>query len=330
MPSPLSGIRESFRNYQNVKRDKESRQIDDLVKYAQLADAGYIVRQTPKKGFFGRSQMTLDRDPQYSSIKDLQRQKLQNDLEMGSYKLQNARRYFGASSGQPQGVSGNSQEDFVMAPDGRFVPNPSKPKPLNALQEAKLAESKRKQAEAEAANQAKEESLINAANENLLAIKEAKKGRNFFGLLGNLPSQVAPSTIMSLGGKYGKRKNWENNINKVLSGKVLEVMNQMKAASKTGATGFGALNEKELAILQGASTALSRDLAPDDAMRYLNEIETMQRRVLARGGKKFGQKAPQVPEWVPKGDEAFYQQEIQGGTPPQEIEAFFRKKAGSL
>lgn len=68
MPSPLSGVRESFRNFSNNKREKENRQLDDLVKYAQLAESGYTVRQEPKRGMFGRSQMVLERDPSFGAI----------------------------------------------------------------------------------------------------------------------------------------------------------------------------------------------------------------------------------------------------------------------
>lgn len=273
----------------NNKRQRQQDEVDNLVKYAQLAESGYKVRQQPSGRLFGGSQMVLEQDPSFQSLKSLQRQKLADDLEMNNYKLNAMRKSFGGgANATPAGQS--SQEDWVMSPDGRFVANPNKPKPLNELDLLKKAALEKKQAEAEAADQTKEENLINSANENLLAIQEAKKGKKYFGMMGKLPSSMAPSTYLQ--GEYGQRKNWENNINKVTSGQVLEVMNKMKAASKTGATGFGALNEKELAILQGASTALSRDLAPEDAMRYLNDIETMQKRVLARG-RKFGQVAQQ-------------------------------------
>lgn len=320
MASALSGLREGIWKLAEQKRQRPEQELDQAVKYAQLAESGYNVRQEPKRGMFGRSQMVLEQNPNFQSLKELQRQKLQNDLEMGNYKLQNARRYFGGvdqGSGQTFG-GGSTQEDFVMSPDGRFVANPNKVKPLNELQKAQLADRERKASEAQAANDVKEESLINTANENLRAIEESKKGLKYFGPLGKMPS------VPVITGDYSKRKNWENNINKVLSGKVLEVMNEMKRASKTGATGFGALNEKELAILQGASTALSRDLAPKDALRYLNEIETMQRRVLSRGGKKFGQQ-PQIPDWA-SAEPDFYQLAKSKGHSDEEISDLFKRR----
>ena len=58
-------------------------------------------------------------------------------------------------------------------------------------------------------------------------------------------------------------------------------MSEMKRVSKTGATGFGQLSEKELAVLQNASTALSSDLSPEDALELLDEMERIQKKFLS-------------------------------------------------
>ena len=112
-----------------------------------------------------------------------------------------------------------------------------------------------------------------------MPIQKGKEGSQNFGPLGNLPTIAAPSSLV---GEYGSRKEWETNINKLLSQKVLDIISEMKRVSKTGATGFGQLSEKEGAILQQASTALQKDLLPEQALYYLNEMEKIHKKV----GKK--------------------------------------------
>ena len=58
-------------------------------------------------------------------------------------------------------------------------------------------------------------------------------------------------------------------------------MTKMKEASKTGATGFGQLSEKELKVLKEASTALKKIMNPKDAQRYLDKMEFMLQRIVS-------------------------------------------------
>jgi len=109
------------------------------------------------------------------------------------------------------------------------------------------------------------QTVRDSAQDTLNTISEVEKGLNMatgFGLLGNMPS--IPGT---------PRATWEANVQKLLSGKVISVMNDMKNASKTGATGFGQLSNKELKVLQDASTALKRTLAPGDAQKILEDMK---------------------------------------------------------
>ena len=46
-------------------------------------------------------------------------------------------------------------------------------------------------------------------------------------------------------------------LNRLTGQLVVELMQEMKAQSRTGATGFGALSERELSLLQGAATKLA-------------------------------------------------------------------------
>lgn len=112
-------------------------------------------------------------------------------------------------------------------------------------------------------------SIKESAYDTLKTISEVEKGIGHFGLTGSVPS--LPGT---------ERYNWETNINKLLSGKIINLMTSMKEASKTGATGFGQLSNKELGVLQQASTALKKGLSPEDAQRYLNDMKTALQKIV--------------------------------------------------
>lgn len=139
-----------------------------------------------------------------------------------------------------------------------------------ALQKKKYADQKE---ESRIANENKTILLVDNANSMLDSIRVAKEGINNFGFFGAIPS--VPGT---------KRVDWETNVNKILSGKVIELMAEMKNASRTGATGFGQLNKEELTQLKNASTALKRNLRPEDAERYLNIMEEKLKKVLGQHG----------------------------------------------
>lgn len=287
MTSALSGLREGIWALAKQKQDRNANQLDQATKYAQLAESGYRVKQQPSGRMFGGSQMVLEQDPGFQSLKTLQRQKMVNELDPNysanqaaakEEALINVRKKaygFGSGASQP---SGDSQQQFVMSPDGRLRQNPDY---LDPLKKAKLDQLQKKQQEAQQAEDNKNEMLRSNAEDMLNTVGEVKKGMKYFGAMGNAPTLLTPSAYT---GEYGQRKNWESNVNKLLSGKIIDLMTQMKNASKTGATGFGALSQKELAVLQEASTALNRGLSPDDASRYLNQIETMQRKALGKFG----------------------------------------------
>lgn len=110
-----------------------------------------------------------------------------------------------------------------------------------------------------------------SASDMLNTIGEVEKGINNFGALGQVPT-INPWDY--------NRKEWESNVKKLLSEKIINLMNNMKQASKTGATGFGALSQKELSVLQDASTALNRGLSPDQAQKYLNDMKYKLQKIL--------------------------------------------------
>lgn len=113
--------------------------------------------------------------------------------------------------------------------------------------------------------------IKDSAQDSLDTITEIKAGINQFGATGPIPT-LNPWDY--------PRKKWEANVNKLLSGKVVELITKMKSASKTGATGFGQLSEREGQLLREASTALNRGLAPKDAEALLTKMETILQKVV--------------------------------------------------
>ncbi len=156
---------------------------------------------------------------------------------------------------------------------GKSVVN--NPDYIDPIEQLKVDAAQSKQQEAQMAKENADKSMKESAQSTIDTIETVKKGKNFFGFAGKVPS------IPYLTGDYGKRKEWENNVNNLLSNKVVEVMQNMKRVSKTGATGFGQLNKSELDLLKNASTKITRDLTPDLAVKYLDELENVNKKLLS-------------------------------------------------
>lgn len=120
-------------------------------------------------------------------------------------------------------------------------------------------------------NQNKTEMVLASAQDTLDTIGKVKKNLKYFGAAGSIPP---------LPGEYDK-VDWRANFDKLLSQKVLDVMTQLKDASKTGATGFGALSAPELKVLQDAATVLKPNMSEKDALEYLEKMEVITNKVLA-------------------------------------------------
>ena len=167
------------------------------------------------------------------------------------------------------------------------------------------------------------------AEQNLGSIEQAEKGARFFGVAGGVPTVLSPSSLPLVGdvgalltgkpkeynawGERDERQVWENNINQLLKQQVVDLITEMKMASKTGATGFGSLSESEGALLQQASTALSRELSTKDALYYLGEMKKLNRKILDGNGSTTPLAAPidsrNTPVGVPTlNDEDAYQE----------------------
>lgn len=194
----------------------------------------------------------------------------------------------------------DTQNQYIVVPDpatGTYkqVPNKNFMSSMDqkkaAYIDAKLAETAQKNKEESDRKEQNAEDLKTSASDAIGTIEKVKAGSKYFGPLGELPSAAAPSSLV---GEYGKRADWESNINKLLSGRVIDIMTKMKQASKTGATGFGQLSEKELQVLQNASTALNKKLDPKTALGYLNDLEGTYQKVV--GGNSG------VPEFASEAD----------------------------
>lgn len=140
---------------------------------------------------------------------------------------------------------------------------------IDPIQEQKF---KAEQDEKKRLSDVQSQSVKDAARAALNTINEIEKGIKYFGPMGNIPQGMMPLDT--------ERANWDANVNRLKNKMVVDLMMQMKAASKTGATGFGQLSEKEGQRLENAATALQRGLKEEDAQKYLNEIRASAKKVL--------------------------------------------------
>lgn len=292
MPSTfLEGLENGLGSIRDMKkrhRDEKQFQIasrgaglDEAVKRAQLGEMGYQIGNT------GGNQFSLNRVPGYVGKDDLQRKKLELEIEDAQFKndyrkkMTSGAQFGQAPSGAPvQQDIVNDQQPNQSAPTFKgqkyiFDPYSGSMKSSDEYKIWLSGEEKRAEENVKREMKQKEDEkrLRVEAEEMLSTIDEVKKGMKHFGMFGNLPS--IPGS---------ERKNWEVNVNKLMAEKVLKVMSDLKRASATGSTGFGQLNRSELQLLKDAATALKKDLSQEDAQRYLAQIEAPLRKALTGQG----------------------------------------------
>jgi hypothetical protein len=165
------------------------------------------------------------------------------------------------------------KEPQVSGPQ-RYIADPSK---ISRLNPKGLVPNTGYEKQIEDTNRKKQmsEDVKASASSSLKTIAEVEKGMGYFG---------AGSLIPAIPSLQSEKVNWEANVNQLLAQKVLDTMNKMKSASKTGATGFGALNAKELKKLEDASTALKKTMSPKDAQRYINDMKASLQKIASGGG----------------------------------------------
>lgn len=177
-------------------------------------------------------------------------------------------------------TSEGKMEQIGTAPKGAKI--------VSALGEPSTAQQKfeAEQQEKKIKLEEKSEFIVSRTQDTLDTIAEVRKGvdKGYFGLYGVIPA--IPGT---------EKYTWQQNINKLLAGKMVELMTQMKEASKTGATGFGQLSEKEGQILRDASTALKRGISGQEATEILNKMEQVLNKVV-NPIQNQPQQSPQLPQ----------------------------------
>lgn len=320
MPSFFGGLREGLDRSRTRARQSEQDAMDALLKRVQLEEAGFSVVDEPTRGLFGTglfggTRQTVQRTPGFVSKSELDRQKAELDIQKTRQSIEDAnlaRTMIGQMTGlpvvpqnsanflSPQNLKDQSapqrlqptqknqigRTDFSLAPEtvkfgGQTFSTPTKfqnkmelerqkkqiPRALTELEQFDLGQ---KQEQVKFAN----ESVKTAAQDTLNSIKKIKENIDFFGAFGGLPS--IPGSA---------RARTESEVNRLLSQKVINVMQEMKQASKTGATGFGQLSNKELELLRNASTALKRTLRPEDALEILNQLEQVTKKVLGENSQ---------------------------------------------
>lgn len=238
---------------EQLRMQEENALLNRATSTANLVDSGYV----PSRDRFGNMMIT-------------------RDSSMGQ----------GAPEGYVRfGGKLIADKNYVSPYQRMQLENKAAPKPMNELQQVKLESERQKQAEAAEKKSLQEEGLRDSATDMLSTIQAAKKGvdSKYFGRFGDLPTVATPSVFSDKA--YGERTEWESNINKLLANRVIGIMNEMKRASKTGATGFGQLNRSELQLLKDSATALNRRLTPEVAEKYLSDLERIYQKVLGGNGQ---------------------------------------------
>lgn len=297
MDEALRGFAQNTSNIVKNKREQQNSMMDQLLKKAQIAEAGYDIDGD-----------TITQRPDYVSLKQAQARKANLEAEDLEQTMGMKKKFM--EGGSLPGTLGSRPLGGGL-PEGAttyFDPSTGKmktvvPTPMNEAQRFILSEKQKLASENEQKKKYAQEDAADALKANIQTVQDVKKGSKYFGPAGNVPSLLAPSSIpKALGGQgeWSQRREWEANIDKLKANKVLEVMTQLKQASRTGSTGFGALNQQELQLLKDSASSLQqRDLPSEVAMKHLDTIEKLQRKALGRMG---GQQSAEIPTFASESD----------------------------
>lgn len=142
------------------------------------------------------------------------------------------------------------------------------------LAQSTLGTRAEKSAESAKANEAKRLGAVDEADQVLRLAEEfeASPGApRIFGLVGALPNVPG-----------GAAASAQTRLEQLKASLAIGKIQEMKAQSRTGATGFGQLSEKELAVLENAAGRLQRAQSFAEAKTALAEIKGRMRVVIAR------------------------------------------------
>lgn len=144
---------------------------------------------------------------------------------------------------------------------------------VNALTKEVIREIPKGMTAAQTAKQEAADTQKKEAASNIL--DSAVEGKT---LVSNIKQQVGYNTV-GIGSALSwipmtEAKKFSADLATLKSQLTLAAMNAAKSQSKTGATGFGALNSKELKVLQDNIAALDTGLSPEDFNKKLDEVTT--------------------------------------------------------
>jgi hypothetical protein len=164
----------------------------------------------------------------------------------------------------------------------------------------------RQKNEREAAKATREDSAALEKHKQMMLAKESEiesmkqfsgKAKNLFGkdLKGNYGATKA--------GRLVPGTEWANisaEIDNLVNSGVIQSMMEMKRNSPTGSTGFGALSEKEMGVIQSAFSILNdRNITPEKAKEALKQIYTNIDKYISKI-EKYNGVSVDTPEVSPK------------------------------
>jgi len=129
------------------------------------------------------------------------------------------------------------------------------------------------------------DTLLSQRNEIDNYLEDLKRAKELIGPetsgLGVIaPTRLAPGTATSgIEGWFAKasptsrRSQLEQTLSRPKSGAAINVLSEAKSQSKTGATGFGALSEKELKVITDKVANLTVGQRDEDLMRNIEDLE---------------------------------------------------------
>lgn len=140
--------------------------------------------------------------------------------------------------------------------------------------------------EQDKANALKSQDAIKSAEDVVKTIDHLNTNINYFGPIeGRMPAGL----------NTGKRE-WAKNYDYLQAKNILSILGDLKSQSRTGATGFGAMNEKELALIENAAMKLDKQMDEATAKKYLDEMKTAFQTIIDREKGVQGGQAQSQPQ----------------------------------
>ena len=116
--------------------------------------------------------------------------------------------------------------------------------------------------------------------DNLLKKDPKTGGKRFEVAVGPIEGRLSGMALPNKKGEKSFQINQE--IKTLLAQKALNTITEMKNASRTGATGFGAMNEKELGLIEADIASLDPKLSDEAFEASLNRIKQRMQKVMSQ------------------------------------------------